>query len=78
MIKRRPQAMKQLALPFPVKPCLHRCCFVSHAYCPAGLVCADCGELLFQYLPQSPDQLGYVSADWAWKHVHGKEWTTRI
>jgi hypothetical protein len=48
------------------------------AYVPAGLVCADCGKLLFQYLPQSPEQLGYVSADWAWKYVHGKEWTSRV
>lgn len=70
--------MKQLPLPFPVPPCLHRSCFTTMAYVPAGVVCSTCGKLLLQYIPQPPEVLGYVSADWAWKHQHGKEWTTKV
>jgi len=58
-------------------PCQHTSCFVTRAVVPAGLVCSDCGKLLFQYLPQPPEVLGYLSADWAWKHKYGKEWISR-
>ena len=68
--------MQQLKLQFPVKPCLHPNLFVTMACVPAGVVCTCCGKLLYQYLPKSPDVLGYVSADWALKYKYGNEWTT--
>ena len=52
----------------PCQPCNHYFCYETHAVIPAGLVCAECGELVLQYIPESPDQLGYVSADWAYLH----------
>jgi len=58
-------------------PCQHTSCFVTMAVVPAGLVCSDCGKLLFQYLPPPPEVLGYLSADWAWRYRDGKEWTSR-
>ena len=61
----------------PKTPCKHKSRFVTMAYVPAGIVCSECGKLLLQYIPQSPDVLGYKSADWAWHHVYGKEWTTQ-
>ena len=57
--------------------CSHRSCFVSAAYVPAGVWCEGCGTLICQFIPRSPEVLGYVSADWAWKHVDGKAWTTQ-
>jgi hypothetical protein len=52
--------------------------FVTLAFVPAGLFCQRCQTMLMQYLPpDGPDVLGYVSADWAWMHKHGKEWTTQ-
>ena len=76
-----PARFKQLALPFadyapPPPPCRHESCYCTSACVPAGLVCFRCGALLLQYLPQSPAEMGYVSADWAWHHRDGKEWTT--
>lgn len=50
---------------FPAKPpCNHDTCYPTHAVVPCGLVCFQCGELVLQYIPQSPEKLGYVSADW--------------
>ena len=74
--KNKQSKIIQLELPFPIPECQHNSCFVTMACVPAGLVCADCGKLLFQYLPQSPDELGYMSADWAWHYKHGRSWTT--
>ena len=76
-MKRKASNSRQMALPFLKPPCQHHSQFVTMAVVPAGLVCFDCGMLLLQYLPESPEQLGYVSADWAWKYVHGREWTTK-
>ena len=45
--------------------------YLTHSVIPAGVVCAECEELLFQYIPESPEQLGYLSAEWAW--LHGDE-----
>lgn len=56
--------------------CDHDCCFDTSAVVPAGLFCDKCSTLLLQYLPESPEALGYVSADWAWHHQHGNAWTT--
>ena len=55
-------------------PCEHRSGFVSYAFVPVGVVCSECGELLSQRIPQPPEVLGYVSADWHWHHVDGREW----
>lgn len=57
--------------------CEHRSCFISMAYVPAGDYCPACDTLLLQFIPQSPEQLGYLSADWAWHHRDGKPWTTK-
>jgi hypothetical protein len=70
------QQLSLLSL-LPQKPCEHKSCFVTMAYVPAGLVCSDCGKLLLQYIPKSPEELGYMSADWAWHYKHGKPWTTQ-
>ena len=56
--------------------CAHEDCFITHACVPAGLVCSDCDTLLLQYVPEPPEKLGYLSADWAWHHVKGRPWTT--
>jgi|GEM_PF-7118826 len=72
--------MKQLTLDrfFDFKSmCRHKSICATHAYVPTGIACLDCGKLLAQYIPESPEVLGYVSADWAWKHIHGEEWTTQ-
>lgn len=57
--------------------CDHRNGFISEAYVPGGYVCSACGALTFQYLPQPPEQVGYLTADWAWHHRDGKAWTTQ-
>ena len=77
-MKRRARDSRQIALPFAKPPCPHRFRYESRGYVPSGQVCSRCGVLLFQYIPVSPDQCGYVTADWAWKYVHGNEWTTQI
>jgi len=71
----------QLPLPFatyvpPPPPCRHDSQYHTMACVPAGMVCFRCGKLLYQYLPQSPAELGYISADWAWHHRNNKPWTT--
>lgn len=74
--------MLQLELElFPQPTCLtcdHPYGFISHAYVPAGFFCNLCSSLVWQYWvpPDEPKRLGYVSATWAWKYKHGKEWTT--
>ena len=70
----------QLALdlfPAPTsETCDHELCHDTHAVVPVGLFCMNCNTLLLQYLPEPPEVLGYVSADWAWHNEHGKPWTT--
>jgi hypothetical protein len=56
--------------------CGHDLCHDTHAVVPVGLFCMNCNTLLLQYLPESPEVLGYVSADWAWHNEQGKPWTT--
>jgi hypothetical protein len=58
------------------KTCDHDFCYDTSAVVPAGLFCHKCSTLLCQYLPESPEALGYVSADWAWHYQHGNAWTT--
>jgi hypothetical protein len=71
---------EQLALdlfPAPTRQtCQHDSCHDTSAVVPAGLFCTICNTLILQYLPESPEMLGYVSADWAWHHQHGNAWTT--
>lgn len=71
---------QQLALnlfPAPTwQTCDHDLCHDTHAVVPVGLFCMSCNTLLLQYLPESPEVLGYVSADWAWHHEQGRPWTT--
>jgi hypothetical protein len=67
----------ELALVPDTDRCPHEYTFLSHAYVPVGDVCCDCGLLVSQTLPQPPEVLGYLSADWAWHHNHGKPWTTQ-
>ena len=72
--------MQQLSLEkfLGFKPdCRHRWICETHQYVPAGIACLNCGQLLMQYLPQPPAVLGYVSADWAWHHIHKRPWTTK-
>lgn len=57
-------------------PCEHRSCFHSCAFVPAGCVCSDCGELLSQHIPQPPEVLGYLSADWKWHYIAGLRWVS--
>lgn len=56
--------------------CSHESGFTTMAYVPCGYFCSRCETLIFQYLPEPPEVLGYMSADWAWKHKHGRAWTT--
>lgn len=58
----------------PSAPCEHKYGFQSYAFVPSGHVCSDCGELLCQRIPQPPEVLGYVSADWHWHYVEGRPW----
>jgi len=71
---------QQLALdlfPAPTwQTCDHDLCHDTHAVVPVGLFCMNCNTLLLQYLPEPPEVLGYVSADWAWHHEQGRPWTT--
>lgn len=57
--------------------CSHDCCHDTCSVVPAGLFCMSCNTLLLQYLPEPPEVLGYVSADWAWHHKYGRAWTTQ-
>lgn len=70
----------QLALdlfPAPTwETCDHDLCHDTQAVVPVGLFCMNCNTLLLQYLPEPPEVLGYLSADWAWHNEHGKPWTT--
>jgi hypothetical protein len=71
---------RQLLLPFPpppVQPCEHEWGFSSCAEVPGGVVCGRCGEWVSRYicLPNEPEILGYVSANWAWHYRDGKPWT---
>ncbi len=61
------------------KRCEHRSQILSQAHIPAALVCASCWTILAQRWvhPEEPEQIGYVSADWAWHYRDGKPWTTR-
>lgn len=56
--------------------CEHQHVISTLAVIPAGLWCQDCETLLQQSRPQSPQELGYVAADWAWFYVHGNRWIT--
>lgn len=67
--------MNQLCLDFSnYDQCCHATQFNTMAVVPAGLYCPSCKQLTVQWLPRTPDQIGYISADWAWKHIHGKEY----
>jgi hypothetical protein len=71
---------EQLMLAFPVPvaaPCTHEFGFYSHAEVPGGTVCSQCGEWVCRDFvpPDEPDQLGYVSATWAWHYQEGRAWT---
>jgi hypothetical protein len=57
--------------PSDLAPCDHSRCFVTNAHVPAGVYCDKCHRLISQFIPQSPEQLGYVSADWAYVQEHG-------
>lgn len=58
---------------FPAAPrCSHDVTFLTHAVIPAGLACSRCGELVLQYIPEPPEQLGYVSADWNYLYGNGE------
>lgn len=70
--------MNQLELFTPeVEECDHRHGFYSSAYVPGGYVCSRCGTLYAQTLPQSPEVVGYLTADWAWHYRDGNPWTTQ-
>ena len=72
---------RESQIEFSFKPdwqsCPHRMGFVTMAYVPAGDVCSECGALLSQFIPESPLELGYISADWKWHWIDGKPWTTK-
>jgi hypothetical protein len=80
-MSRRARAEGQLGLPgisapLPFELCPHESGFETSACVPVGVVCNECGVLLSQYLPQGPEVLGYVSADWAWHHEQGEAWVS--
>lgn len=60
----------------PWRECSHEFGYDTMAYVPAGVFCTDCQTLILQYVPESPQVLGYLSADWAWHYSKGKAWTT--
>lgn len=68
---------REFALRPSFERCAHRGSFITMAYVPAGVFCDDCQTLLSQFIPQPPEVLGYLSADWAWHHRDGKPWTTK-
>ncbi len=59
------------------EPCRHQEVCVTRRYVPTGLACMQCGLLLYQYIPQPPDERGRMSADWEWHHIDGRAWTTQ-
>ena len=61
----------------PYELCRHdRYGYATLACVPAGFICDDCKRFVMQWLPESPEVLGYLSAEWAWHHRDGKAWTT--
>mgnify|MGYP006439296081 FL=1 len=72
---------EQLSLGFehspkiPFEECHEHVGYTTMAYVPAGFYCEKCGNLISQSIPKPPEQVGYLTADWAW-HLEGKEWTT--
>jgi hypothetical protein len=70
----------QLALDLFPRPtwreCRHELCHDTYCVVPAGTWCSECDTLISQYVPASPQEIGYLSADWAWKYQDGNEWVT--
>ena len=58
------------------RDCSHEEGFETSAFVPGVVVCSDCDTLVLQYVPEAPEELGYISAQWAWHHRDGKPWTT--
>ena len=61
--------------------CEHKSGFMTLAYVPGGYFCTDCNQLVYRTMPPAinePDILGYVTATWAWKYVHGNAWTNDL
>lgn len=57
--------------PSDIEPCDHSSCFVTLAHVPAGVHCDKCHQLISQFIPKSPKQLGYVSAEWRYLQENG-------
>ena len=58
--------------------CEHESGFSTQAYVPGGIFCTECNMVVMRYLPPTknqPDEIGYISANWAWKYRDGKSWT---
>ena len=69
--------MEQLNLfnnPQDLIECRHTRCYATMSCVPAGVACFDCGMIVSQRIPQPPNELGYMSADWAWHHVYGRDY----
>jgi len=52
--------------------------FHSNAHVPGGMYCTDCEAIVIRDIPplqNEPDDIGYITANWAWKYKHGNEWT---
>jgi hypothetical protein len=59
--------------------CEHEHGFHSNAHVPGGYFCSGCNMIVIRDMPppvNQPDLIGYISANWAWKYVHGNEWTS--
>jgi hypothetical protein len=42
------------------------------------MYCTDCEAIVIRDIPplqNEPDDIGYITANWAWKYKHGNEWT---
>lgn len=49
--------------------------FYTNAEVPGGFFCGECRRIIWRSVPQPPELVGYLTADWAWKHKYGRAWT---
>lgn len=79
----RRQHSSQMVMDFRPDPreCLHEgLCYKTQACVPSGVFCDTCKSVVYQRIVpiDEPETLGYVSAEWAWRHRKGRPWTTQL
>ncbi|MEI7733207.1 MAG: hypothetical protein WCO56_26790 [Verrucomicrobiota bacterium] len=57
--------------------CPHTDCIHTLAVVPGGTFCMQCQTLLDQSIPRSPEDIGYLTADWHYHYILGNPWTTQ-